>query len=89
MAALLSIGGQRRYTVGRPKMADGEARVAVLFVRVTPAQKEQLERRAGELGLSVSVLVRDTLRLFLSSNDASSSSAPVAEGVGEEEASSR
>ena len=70
-------------------MADGEARTAVLFVRVTPGEKALVERRAGELGLSGSVLVRDALRQFLSSNDASSRGTPAADAAGEETVSSR
>ena len=68
-------------------MADGEARTKVLFVRVTPAQKAQLERRAKRTGLSGSVLVRDALHAYLS-NDAST---PAAEGAdaAEETVSSR
>lgn len=46
-------------------MADGEARTAVLYVRVTPEQKAQLDERAEQTGKSGSVLVRDALRQFL------------------------
>ena len=60
-------------------MADGEARTAVLFVRVTPGEKALLARRAEQTGKSGSVLVRDALHAFLSSNDAS----PAAEGAEE------
>ena len=42
----------------------------MLFVRVTPGEKALVERRAGELGLSGSVLVRDALRQFLSNSPA-------------------
>lgn len=46
-------------------MADGEARTAVLFVRVTPGEKALLERRVKQTGMSGSVLVRDALHQFL------------------------
>ena len=63
-------------------MADGEARTAVLFVRVTPGEKARLERRAEQTGKSGSVLVRDALRQFLNNS-------PAAEGAAAEETVSR
>ena len=51
-------------------MADGVARTAVLFVRVTPGEKARLEKRAKQTGESGSVLVRDALRQFLNNSPA-------------------
>ena len=65
MAALLSIGGSAQTQVGRHRLADGEARTAVLFVRVTPGEKALLDARVKQTGMSGSVLVRYALLQFL------------------------
>ena len=63
-------------------MADGLAKTEVLFVRVTPAQKAQLDERVKQTGKSGSVLVGDALRQFLSNSPATEGAG--AEGAAEE-----
>ena len=52
---------EKKRTVGRPKMAKGEAKAIVLQSRVQEAEKKAYERAAKSEGKDLSTWVRETL----------------------------
>lgn len=52
---------EKKKSVGRPKLAKGEAKAIVLQSRVQPAEKATYQKAAKAAGVDLSTWVRQTL----------------------------